>query len=116
MLSAQEPQLHAIGTDSGAGDVLVDLTLHDALLQRRQQRLGFGKAQAHTVGGEITTAAVQGAAPAGRHLAPAGSRLEHSMMAPADPPRVTSVSGLVAAAQVSPRGSPAPRPGSQSRC
>jgi hypothetical protein len=58
----------AVAADPGAGDVLIELALHDALQQLYQWRLGFGKAEAHAVGGEIAQAAAQSTALAGRRL------------------------------------------------
>ena len=74
-LIEQRPELQPLRATPGTGDVLINLALYELLLQFGQQRLGFGKAQTHTVGGEITEAAVKGAEHADRHLALTGFSL-----------------------------------------
>ncbi len=75
-LIAQPPQFHADGTDPCANDVLVNLGLHDLLLQLGQQRLGLGEAEANTVGSQIAEVAAEDTDLISRHLAPAGFRFE----------------------------------------
>ena len=75
-LIAQAPQFHAVGTDPCADDVLVNLGLHDPLLQFGQQPLAFGKAEADTVGSQIAGVAAKDTDLVGSYLAPAGSCFE----------------------------------------